>query len=427
MPDVRPPRPTGRGRGAPELVPGTWFNTDRPLAPGAVAGQVGAAGLLDRLLRQLPAHRGRAAPARAEVPRQPGGDRRALAEVRARAGGRDGARRGRAQRDRASGAQRPPAGAVAPVRGQGLADARAHRSGRLRGRPGGRRGPGQRAGHARSPTSRRTTRCATATSRTARRHRSRAPCGSPPRRSCCRPGTCWSQTPATTSSSSWRASEVVRRIGDGTRGRTDDPLRFAEPNGLALLDDDVWSSPIPPITCCAGCGRPTACSCAPSISPRNCATRARSPARSRRCSRRGTWRGGRRSASWSSPRPACTCCSPSTPTPVRPRCSPAPRSRACATARRSTAGWPSRPDSRSTVTGCGSSTPRPRHCAISPPTARCTPSWARGCSTSGTWTARPPPLACSIRSGSRCSPTARSRCSTPTTARYAATTRPPTR
>lgn len=30
--------------------------------------------------------------------------------------------------------------------------------------------------------------------------------------------------------------EVVRRIGDGTRGRTDDPVRFAEPNGLAELD-----------------------------------------------------------------------------------------------------------------------------------------------------------------------------------------------
>jgi thiol-disulfide isomerase/thioredoxin len=28
---------------------------------------------------------------------------------------------------------------------------------------------------------------------------------------------------------------VVRRIGDGSRGRTDEPVRFAEPNGLALL------------------------------------------------------------------------------------------------------------------------------------------------------------------------------------------------
>jgi thiol-disulfide isomerase/thioredoxin len=34
--------------------------------------------------------------------------------------------------------------------------------------------------------------------------------------------------------------DVVRRIGDGTRGRTDDPLRFAEPNGLAELDGDVF-------------------------------------------------------------------------------------------------------------------------------------------------------------------------------------------
>ena len=30
---------------------------------------------------------------------------------------------------------------------------------------------------------------------------------------------------------------VVRRIGDGTRGRSDEPLRFADPNGVALLPD----------------------------------------------------------------------------------------------------------------------------------------------------------------------------------------------
>jgi thiol-disulfide isomerase/thioredoxin len=33
---------------------------------------------------------------------------------------------------------------------------------------------------------------------------------------------------------------VVRRFGDGTRGRTDEPLRFAEPNGLALHGDSVF-------------------------------------------------------------------------------------------------------------------------------------------------------------------------------------------
>ncbi len=33
---------------------------------------------------------------------------------------------------------------------------------------------------------------------------------------------------------------VVRRIGDGTRGRTDEPVRFADPNGLADLDGDVF-------------------------------------------------------------------------------------------------------------------------------------------------------------------------------------------
>ena len=33
--------------------------------------------------------------------------------------------------------------------------------------------------------------------------------------------------------------EVVHRFGDGTRGRSDEPLRFAEPNGLVELDGDV--------------------------------------------------------------------------------------------------------------------------------------------------------------------------------------------
>lgn len=33
---------------------------------------------------------------------------------------------------------------------------------------------------------------------------------------------------------------VVRRIGNGTRGRSDDPLRFAEPNGIALVGDDLF-------------------------------------------------------------------------------------------------------------------------------------------------------------------------------------------
>jgi thiol-disulfide isomerase/thioredoxin len=33
---------------------------------------------------------------------------------------------------------------------------------------------------------------------------------------------------------------VVRRFGDGTRGRTDEPLRFAEPNGLALHDGAIF-------------------------------------------------------------------------------------------------------------------------------------------------------------------------------------------
>ena len=58
---------------------------------------------------------------------------------------------------------------------------------------------------------------------------------------------------------------------------------------------------------------------------------------------------------------------------------------------------------------------------------RCTPSSARGCSTSATSTGRRRRPACSTRSASRCCPTARSRCSTPTTARCAATTRPPAR
>ncbi|HEY2296319.1 MAG TPA: thioredoxin-like domain-containing protein [Jatrophihabitans sp.] len=33
---------------------------------------------------------------------------------------------------------------------------------------------------------------------------------------------------------------VVRRFGDGTRGRSDEPLRFADPNGLTLLGDRVF-------------------------------------------------------------------------------------------------------------------------------------------------------------------------------------------
>jgi thiol-disulfide isomerase/thioredoxin len=33
---------------------------------------------------------------------------------------------------------------------------------------------------------------------------------------------------------------VVRRLGEGSRGRSDDPLRFAEPNGLTLLGDDLF-------------------------------------------------------------------------------------------------------------------------------------------------------------------------------------------
>ncbi len=222
--------------------------------------------------------------------------------------------------------------------------------------------------------------------------------------------------------------EVVRRIGDGARGRSDDPLRFAEPNGLALLGDDVWSSPTPRTTCCARYGCPTARWCAPSTSPHEL----------------------RDARTVTGPIPAVL--SPwdvawwpaigklvvaaagvhlllaVDPGHRRDRGAGRHHRRGAARrAGRATAGWPSRPDSPSTATGCGSSTPRPRRCATSPPTARCTPRSARGCSTSATSTARPRPRGCSTRSASRCSPTARSPCSTPTTARCAATTRPPIR
>ena len=63
------------------------------------------------------------------------------------------------------------------------------------------------------------------------------------------------------------ADTVVRRIGDGTRGRTDDPLRFAEPNGLAELDGRRCSSPTPPTTSCAASDCATAQPCRPSIWP----------------------------------------------------------------------------------------------------------------------------------------------------------------
>ena len=84
---------------------------------------------------------------------------------------------------------------------------------------------------------------------------------------------------------------------------------------------------------------------------------------------------------------------------------PAPRSRGSRTGRRSMAGWRSRPGWRSTVTGSGSSTPRPRRCAHCRPTAAAYLRRRRACSTSGWSTGRPPRPACSIRSASRCSTT----------------------
>ena len=99
-----------------------------------------AARLLDVLLHQLPARARRAAPAGGEVRRRARHHRRALAEVRARAGPGGAGRRGRALRRGPPGARRPGAGHVAPVRGQGLADAVAWSTPRATWSPHGRRG-----------------------------------------------------------------------------------------------------------------------------------------------------------------------------------------------------------------------------------------------------------------------------------------------
>ena len=119
-----------------------------------------------------------------------------------------------------------------------LADARRHRPRGLRRRADGRRGaPAQRRDPGRassSPSTRPRARCTAATARTCRRRRPRARSGSPPRRSRCPTGTCWSRTPGTTASPSWRRrrdagpAHRVRRARAGGRRSRRGPVQRAE-------------------------------------------------------------------------------------------------------------------------------------------------------------------------------------------------------
>nr|BFF23014.1 hypothetical protein GCM10025732_09790 [Glycomyces mayteni] len=81
---------------------------------------------------------------------------------------------------------------------------------------------------------------------------------------------------------------------------------------------------------------------------------------------------------------------------------------------------------RTAASACGSPTPRPPRSGTSR-TARCAPSSARACSTSGTWMAPPQTRSCSTPSASPSSPTAASPSPTPTTGPCAPTTRAPAR
>ena len=199
--------------------------------------------------------------------------------------------------------------------------------------------------------------------------------------------------------------------------------RFAEPNGLACCSRTTWSSPTPRTTCCAACGSPTARSAPRSTSPLELRTPARSPAPSRPCSRRGTSCGGRPSASSSSRPPGCTCCSRSIRAPDASEILAGTTVEGLRDGPARTAGWHSRPGSRSTATGCGSSTPRRRRCAICRSTARLHTAVGEGLFDFGhvdgpAATARlQHPLGVTVLADGS------SRCSTPTTVPCGATTR----
>ena len=154
----------------------------------------------------------------------------------------------------------------------------------------------------------------------------------------------------------------LRRFGTGRRGEP-----FAEPNGLALLPAGLAAVR-------RGRGRHRQPRAARRPARRRCDDDTRSAGRSRRRANGhrtgagGALAVGRRLVAGD--RPARRRRGRGAPAagrrPARrhaSRCSPAPPSRACATARRSTRGWPSRPGWRSTATGSGSSTPRRRRCA----------------------------------------------------------------
>ncbi len=198
----------------------------------------------------------------------------------------------------------------------------------LRRRPGRRRGPGQRpgrgAGRARSPSTSDAAPCAAA---------SRTPPASGAT------GGATLRFPAKAIVAARRAHRPRDRLVAGRRRRPPPARRarprrrdraapasvsrrrgapFVEPNGLALLPPELaaigttCSSPTPRPTRCAASACATVRSSRPldlaaALAGASTVTGPVPP-----CRRRGTSPGGRRSAGSWSPRPACTCCWPST-------------------------------------------------------------------------------------------------------------------
>ena len=215
---------------------------------------------------------------------------------------------------------------------------------------------------------------------------------------------------------------VLRRYGTGERGLVDgDAPRFAEPQGLCLLDDggvlvadsvnhalrrlDLATGEV---TTVAGTGEQWR----PGDSLVGAATQVRLSTPWDVCVH-----DGQVVVAMAGTPPAvvvrATACS---------TCWPAPRARGCATATRRRPTWRSRAGWRPTASGCGSSTARPARCAGTA-TARSAPRSGPGCSTSASTTVPRPRRCSSTRSVSPSCPTAASRSATPTTTPSAGTTR----
>ena len=207
----------------------------RPLA-GRPARPDRAARLLDLLLHQLPARARRAAPARGEVRRLAGADRRALAEVRARGRPRRAGRRRRALRRAPPGARRPRARHLAGLHRPRLADAGGHRPRGLHRRADVGRGPRPRpvasSSRSSSPSTTPRARCARATRRTCRRRPPRPRCASRARSPRCPTARSSSPTPRTTSWSQLEPDLVTeRRAGSAADGGH----VLSEPQGVLVL------------------------------------------------------------------------------------------------------------------------------------------------------------------------------------------------